>query len=103
GGSLGRAVLSDEGDGVSYLMDVHGAVLVRSVAPDRVEVLLPGNEDPEHRFWRELARLEGVLGPDGVATGTWSCAPFDIGPDAGGFEDRLYTAPGTWTLGPSPW
>lgn len=102
GGWMGRAVLPAEGTGFSALMDVHGDVIVRSIAPDRVEVLLPGAVGTGSRFWDEFARLEGVLGSGDTATGTWNCAPFDTGPETGGYEDTLYTAPGTWTLGPEP-
>jgi hypothetical protein len=102
GGWMQRTVLDAAGDGISLWPDVYGDAIVRSIAPDRVEVRTPGNEAVESRFWREFAKLEGVFDSADTATGTWNCAPFDTGPETGGYEDTLYTAPGTWTLGPEP-
>lgn len=96
GGHLERTVLDAAGNGISLVPDVHGAVVVRSIAPNRVEIEIPVNAGAEGRFWRELSLLAGVFAGGDTAEGAWLCAPFDI--DSGGWVDTRYTATGSWTL-----
>jgi hypothetical protein len=99
GGDLRRTILDATGRGISLEPDVYGAVVVRSLAPNRVEITIPLNADIKERFWRELSHLEGTFdSPRDVATGTWNCAPFDI--SSGGYMDTKYTARGSWSLVP---
>lgn len=98
GGDIQRTVLDATGNGISLWPDVFGEVVARSMLPNRVELTFPVNVDSESRFYRELARLEGIFVSNSSATGSWSCAPFDI--DSGGWVDTRYTAQGTWTLTP---
>lgn len=98
GGSLRRTVLDAAGNGVSLWPDVHGEAIVRSIAPNRLEIEIPANVDAEGRFYRQLARIVGTLDSGSTASGSWTCAPFDI--DSGGWVDTKYTANGTWTLAP---
>lgn len=100
GGDLRRTVLDATGHGISLQPDVHGAAVVRSLAPNRVQITIPANANAEGRFWRELSRFEGTFDSGNVATGTWSCAPFDI--SSGGYVDTKYTARGSWSLQPLP-
>ena len=96
GGGLERKVVDAAGNGIALAPDVHGEVVVRSIAPNRVEIVIPANAGAEGRFWRELSLLAGVFGEGDTAAGSWQCAPFDI--DSGGYVDTQYTAPGSWTL-----
>ncbi|MFL6237300.1 MAG: hypothetical protein ACJ76N_29510 [Thermoanaerobaculia bacterium] len=101
GGGLRRTILDATGRGISLQPDAYGAVVVRSLAPDRIEITTPLNADAKERFWRELSRFEGTFdSPRNVATGTWSCAPFDI--NSGGYTDTKYTVRGSWSLVPVP-
>ncbi len=100
GGAIQRTVLDAAGDGISLWPHVHGEVIVRSIAPDRIEIEIPGNAGTGSRFWEQLSRLQGAFGPGETAEGGWSCAPFDV--DSGGYVDRKYTARGSWTLAPVP-
>ena len=100
GGSVRRTVLDAQGNGISLWPDVHGVVVVRSIAPNLVQIEIPANAQAESRFWRELWQLQGTFDSGGTAIGRWNCAPFDI--DSGGYVDTMYTASGTWTLIPEP-
>ena len=99
GGELRRTILDATGRGISLQPDVYGAVVVRSLAPNRVQITIPLNAEAKERFWREISHFEGIFdSPNTVATGTWSCAPFDI--SSGGYTDTKYTARGSWSLVP---
>jgi hypothetical protein len=101
GGDLRRTILDATGRGISLQPDVYGAVVVRSRAPNRVQITIPVSVNSESRFYREISRFEGTFdSPNTVATGTWSCAPFDI--HSGGYTDTKYTARGSWSLVPVP-
>lgn len=99
GGSLQRTGVDAEGNGLALWPDVFGDVVVRSIAPNELEIEIPVNATADGRFWRELSFFRGVFETDGTANGTWNCAPFDI--DSGGYVDTEYTASGTWTLVPA--
>lgn len=98
GGYLNRTVLDAEGNGISLGPDVYGSAIVRSIAPNTVEIEVPVNAGTGSRFWEELSLFEGTIASDGTASGLWNCAPFDIG--EGGYADTLYTASGPWTIVP---
>jgi hypothetical protein len=98
GGSLRRRILDSAGNGISLEPDVFGVVMARSIAPDRLELVIPANAGAEGRFWRELARFVGTFSAPNTAPGEWNCAPFDI--DSGGYVDTMYTARGTWVIAP---
>lgn len=100
GGAIRRSVVDAQGNGIALWPHVFGDAEARSLAPDRIELGMPGNAGAESRFYSELELLEGRFDPFGQASGTWNCAPFDI--DSGGYVDELYTARGTWTLIPDP-
>lgn len=99
-GHMNRTILDRDGNGISLWPDVYGSVVVRSIPPDRIQILIPVNATAEGRFYRELSMVEGEFGSDDIVTGTWNCAPFDI--HSGGYVDTTYIAPGTWTLVPIP-
>jgi len=99
GGGLTRTIFDATGRGISLQPDAYAAVVVRSLAPNRIEITTPISVNSESRFWRELSHLEGTFdSPQDVATGSWNCAPFDI--SSGGYMDTKYTARGSWTLLP---
>ena len=100
GGSIQRTLFYASGHGISLWPDVAGEVVGESVAPNQVRLAIPLNATSESRFYRALSEFRGSIGVDGVVTGSWDCAPFDI--TSGGYTDTQYTAHGTWTLVPIP-
>jgi len=60
---------------------------------DLVDLVIGDTLQTESRFWREIALLRGFRVDEG-ATGTWTCAPFDIWEN--GYVDTLLVVQGTW-------
>jgi hypothetical protein len=101
GGGLRRTIFDATGHGISLQPDAYAEAVVRSLAPDRIEITTPISVNSESRFWRELSHLVGTFdSPRNIATGTWNCAPFDI--NSGGYTDTKYTVRGSWSLTPVP-
>lgn len=99
GGEVGRTVLRPDGSGLGLFADVAGAVDTRLIPPDSVEIVFPENQgDSGSRFWDSLAILGGRVVGGAIASGEWTCAPFDI--DRGDFADTAVTAIGSWHLEP---
>jgi len=96
GGSVQRTVLDRHGNGISLWPAVAGEAVVRSLPPDRVEIIIPANIGVESRFWSELAQFEGRFDGRGQVVGEWNCAPFDL--DEGGYVDTRFTARGSWAV-----
>jgi hypothetical protein len=98
GGGVERAVLARDGSGFSFTADVYGEVEANLILTGRVELVIPVNRTAEGRFWQNLARFAGTVGPSGRGEGSWTCAPFDI--DTGGYVDNSLVVEGTWSMEP---
>jgi hypothetical protein len=100
GGGVGRTVLESDGSGFGFFADVYWPTAVARVGTrDLVELVIGDTLQTESRFWREIALLRGVRDGEvgmggGGATGTWTCAPFDIWEN--GYVDTLLVVQGTW-------
>lgn len=95
GGEVSRTVLEADGSGFGFFADVYWPdAVARYGTGDLVDFILGDTAAIEGgRFWHEIARLRGTR--DGEqASGTWTCAPFDIWEN--GYVDTLLVVPGTW-------
>lgn len=99
GGYLTRTVLNQDGDGLSFGIDVHGDVEIELTFPHTFVVAIPINDTPESRFYQRLSRIEGEIDGLGTGGGAWECAPLDI--DQGGYVDTEITADGEWEVAPA--
>lgn len=94
GGGVDRTVLEADGSGFGFFADVYWPDAVARVGTrDRVDLILSDTLLVEGRFWREIALLRGARDGDG-ASGTWTCAPFDIWEN--GYVDTVLVVQGTW-------
>jgi hypothetical protein len=94
GGGVGRTVLEADSSGFGFFADVYWPTAVaRLRTRDLVDLVIGDTLQTESRFWREIALLRGARVDDG-ATGTWTCAPFDIWEN--GYVDTLLVVQGTW-------
>lgn len=97
-GRITKSVLDGDTEVLSYAVDVDSQELLARVWSDgSIELLIPGHLDSDNGFLRRLGRLEGTAAGDGSVNGTWSCAPFDMEPDAS-VVDVSVTASGSWQL-----
>lgn len=97
-GRITKSVLDGDTEVLSYAVDVNSQELLARVWSDgSIELLIPGHLDSDNGFLRELGRFEGTAANDGSVNGTWSCAPFDMEPDAS-VVDISVTASGSWQL-----
>ena len=94
GGGVGRTVLAADSSGFGFFADVYWPTAVARLSTrDLVDLVIGDTLQTESRFWREIALLSGARADDG-ATGTWTCAPFDIWEN--GYVDTLLVVQGTW-------
>ena len=98
GGGVSRTVLEADSSGFGFFADVYWpTAVVRVSTRDLVELDLGDPVETDGRFWKEIALLRGVR--DGEqASGTWTCAPFDIWEN--GYVDTLLVVEGTWRTQP---
>jgi hypothetical protein len=95
GGGVGRTVLEADSSGFGFFADVYWPTAVARVrSRDLVDLVIGDTLQTEYRFWREIAQLRGARAGEAGATGTWTCAPFDIW--EGGYVDTLLVVQGTW-------
>src|SRR5258705_723742 len=93
GGGVGRTVLEADSSGFGFFADVYWPTAVARVRTrDLVDLVIGDTLQTDSRFWREIALLRGARTDEG-ATGTWTCAPFDIW--ANGYVDTLLVVRGT--------
>jgi hypothetical protein len=94
GGGVSRTVLEADSSGFGFFADVYWPhAVARLSTRDLVDFVLGDSAQAEGRFWKEIVNLHGVR--DGAqASGTWSCAPFDIW--EGGYVDTILVVQGTW-------
>jgi hypothetical protein len=102
GGDIDRRVLDRTGAGFGFSVDVQGAMEVRLIGADSVEIAIPANANADGRLYRQLALIGGRVpaAESPLAQGGWTCAPFDI--NTGGYLDTALVAPGTWHLSLTP-
>lgn len=94
GGGVGRTVLEADSSGFGFFADVYWPTSVARVRTrDLVDLVIGDTLDTQYRFWLHIAQLRGALDGAG-ATGTWTCAPFDIWEN--GYVDTLLVVQGTW-------
>lgn len=100
GGGLERTVLEADGSGFGFFADAYWPdAVARFGTRDLVDLILGDTVGVEGRFWREVTQLHGVRNGDGPgASGTWTCAPFDIWEN--GYVDTLLVVQGTWRTEP---
>lgn len=95
GGGVGRTVLEADSSGFGFFADVYWPTAVARVRTrDLVDLVIGDTLQTESRFWREIALLRGARTDGDGATGTWTCAPFDIWEN--GYVDTLLVVQGTW-------
>jgi hypothetical protein len=95
GGGVGRTVLEADSSGFGFFADVYWPTAVARVRTrDLVDLVIGDTLNTESRFWREIALLRGARADGDGATGTWTCAPFDIWEN--GYVDTLLVVQGTW-------
>lgn len=98
GGEVSRTVLEADSSGFGFFADVYWPdAVARFGTRDLVDLVLGDTALAEGRFWKEIALLRGVR-DGGQASGSWTCAPFDIWEN--GYVDTLLVVQGTWRTEP---
>lgn len=98
GGAVSRTVLEADSSGFGFFADVYWpTAVVRFGTGDLVDFVLGDPKPEDGRFWNEIALLRGTL-DGGQASGTWTCAPFDIWEN--GYVDTILVVQGTWRTEP---
>jgi hypothetical protein len=100
GGAVSRTVLEADSSGFGFFADVYWPdAVARFGTRDLVQLILGDTALVEGgRFWKEIAQLRGVSDGAGGASGTWTCAPFDIWEN--GYVDTILVVQGTWRTEP---
>jgi hypothetical protein len=98
GGEVRRQVWDATGAGFEFVAHTFADIEVQLMPSGRLDLRVPVNETTDSRFYQALAHFEGPITKDGVATGSWTCAPLDL--EQGGYKDTSVTATGTWTIEP---
>lgn len=98
GGGVSRTVLEADSSGFGFFADVYWPnAVARFSTRDLVDFVLGDTAQAEGRFWKEIALLRGVR-EGGQASGSWTCAPFDIWEN--GYVDTILVVQGTWRTEP---
>lgn len=100
GGAVSRTVLDADSSGFGFFADVYWPdAVARFSTRDLVHLILGDTALVEGgRFWKEIAQLRGARDGAGAASGTWTCAPFDIWEN--GYVDTILVVQGTWHTEP---
>ena len=100
GGAVSRTVLEADSSGFGFFADVYWPdAVARFSTRDLVDFVIGDTAAVEGgRFWKNIALLRGTRDGD-RASGTWTCAPFDIWEN--GYVDTILVVQGTWHTEPS--
>ena len=98
-GVLRRAVLTSDGKGFSYSVDVNATAEARLFRPDIARIEIPTNGiGANSRFLKEFDEFVATMDDQGRGSGTWICAPLDT--KINDYEDNAFTINGQFVLQP---